>query len=247
MTALRFVAGVTTAACGRTSGALMPFCALLSAFRLVAAALLLTACSLHSQPSVETGPVVAAMGETVANRCRATWPQRFSRLDHIVFSMGGRVRSFIGYTRIDRSNGDFSVAAVTPLGVKLFVLSGDRETVRLRYLSPALVQEKQVAEAIATDIRRIYFDGLPSPEDAVFLEEGTYRFVRREEKGTTLIRIDPQRAILLEKGKRDGPQRYTVRYDGYSRAHAGKILFKNLTHRYSLSIHLKKIMTGGNG
>lgn len=136
-----------------------------------------------SVPFQETALVPLESGDprnTVA-RFQAGLPERFQLLSSVVFEYHGRTFSGIGAVWIDRTDRVFKVAGMNPMGVKLFELSGDRNSVMSHYSIADFTRYGDIAAAVGNDIRRIYFDLVPGPEAKI--RRRNHRLIFRQPVG----------------------------------------------------------------
>jgi hypothetical protein len=98
----------------------------------------------------------------VLEQFRANTPETFQLLNSVVFEYSWNTFMGIGYIDINRQNGLFKVVCLNPLGVQLFELSGDRDSIVTHSAMPALMKYGDLPTAVGTDIRRIYFDLVPT-------------------------------------------------------------------------------------
>lgn len=103
----------------------------------------------------------------VVERFREAAPERFQLLSSVVFEYNWQAFSGLSSLEIDRSSAGFRVAGMTALGIKLFELSGGREGITTRYSVAAVSKYGDLADAVGSDIRRIYFDLVPAPHATV--------------------------------------------------------------------------------
>ncbi len=100
----------------------------------------------------------------LAERFQARIPERYQLLTTVVFEYKSRKFSGIGTVHINRAGGVFKVAGMNPMGVKLFEVSGDRNSAAPHYVIADFTKYGDIAAAVGSDIRRIYLDLLPGPE-----------------------------------------------------------------------------------
>ena len=98
----------------------------------------------------------------VPEQFKANIPETFQLLNSVVFEYSWNTFMAIGYIDINRQNEMFKVVCLNPMGVQLFELSGDRNTIVTHNAMPALMKYGDLPTAVGTDIRRIYFDLVPS-------------------------------------------------------------------------------------
>jgi hypothetical protein len=120
----------------------------------------------HTVPFQETTlvPLSSEQPQSIVERFQANMPVRFQLLNTIVFEYNWRKFSGIGYVDINRQDKTFKVVCLNPMGVKLFELEGDRNSIVTHYAIAALTQYGDLPAAVGNDIRRIYFDMVPSAE-----------------------------------------------------------------------------------
>jgi hypothetical protein len=100
--------------------------------------------------------------KSVVEHFAANSPENFQVLTSVVFEYSWQSFMGLGYVDVNRQNGTFKVVGLNPLGVQLFELSGDRDTIVTHTVLPSLMQYGDLPTAVGTDIRRIYFDLVPS-------------------------------------------------------------------------------------
>lgn len=99
----------------------------------------------------------------MVERFRLNIPDSFELLNTIVFEYNGRKFTAIGTVQINRADRVFKVAGMNPMGIKLFELSGDQNSVTTRYSIANFSRYGDIAAAVGNDIRRMYFDLVPGP------------------------------------------------------------------------------------
>ncbi|MCK9417886.1 MAG: DUF3261 domain-containing protein [Nitrospirae bacterium] len=108
-------------------------------------------------------------------------PASFQLLTSVVFEYNSRKFSGIGTVQINKLDGVFRVAGMNPMGVKLFELSGDQRSVTSHYTIADFSRYGDIATAVGSDIRRIYFDLAPGPEATVWKRR--YKLIFRQPFG----------------------------------------------------------------
>jgi len=108
-------------------------------------------------------------------------PASFQLLTTVIFEYNSRKFSGIGTVRINRPEGVFRVAGMNPLGVKLFELSGDQNSVTSHYAIADFSRYGDIATAVGNDIRRIYFNLVPGPEATIWKRR--YKLIFRQPSG----------------------------------------------------------------
>jgi hypothetical protein len=123
---------------------------------------LVSGCARAPFPETPLAPLRVGDPAGVVERFRERMPERFQLLDSVVFDYNWMTFSGLGASEIDRARGSFKVACMNPMGVKLFELSGDRGGTVAGYSIAAFNKYGDLAAAVGGDIRRIYFDLVPS-------------------------------------------------------------------------------------
>ncbi|MDM8526313.1 DUF3261 domain-containing protein [Desulfococcaceae bacterium HSG8] len=170
-------------------------------------------------------------------------PSEFQMVNSVVFKYGWKTFSAIGYTKIDADEKKFTLMGLTPIGIKLFELSGTPKGTECGFAIKAFTRQGNFADRIADDIRRIYFDRIPSPEAKVCKKK--YEIVFRDPGETEYIFAGADN-VLIEKRRYEGIRRiWSVFYYEYQRKngklHPGGIIFRHYQHGYQLIIRLKEI------
>jgi len=108
-------------------------------------------------------------------------PDSFELLNTVVFEYNGRKFTAIGTVQINGADRVFKVAGMNPMGIKLFELSGDQNSVTTRYSIADFSKYGDLASAVGNDIRRIYFDLVPGTEARSW--KRTYTRIFRQSSG----------------------------------------------------------------
>ncbi len=173
-------------------------------------------------------------------------PQRLQVINTIVFQYMWQSFSALGYTDVDRDKKIFAVSCLNPVGIKLFELSGDSNSVKPGFVLKELLKKGDLPGVVGEDIRRIYFDTVPSPEAKV--EKKKYKIIFSRPYGAGLMKyvFAGSQNLLIEKSYYEKKRcLWRVFYNEY-RQEQGKfypsgILLKNYRYRYNLVIRLKEI------
>jgi hypothetical protein len=173
-------------------------------------------------------------------------PERSQVINSVVFQYKWQSFSALGYTDVRRDSGSFAVSCMNPVGIKLFELSGDKESIKTNFVLKELLKKGDLPRVVGEDIRRIYFDIIPS--DRAALERKQYRFVFTAPYGEGLMKhvFAGSGHVLVEKGYYEkGRCLWRVFYGQYRRE-AGKlypagIMLKNYRYGYNLIIRLKEV------
>ncbi len=173
-------------------------------------------------------------------------PQKLQVINTIVFQYKWQSFSALGYTDVNRDKKIFAVSCLNPVGIKLFELSGDSNTVKPGYVLKELLKRGDLPRVVGEDIRRIYFDTVPLPEAKV--EKQRYKIIFSRPHGAGLMKyvFAGSQKLLIEKSYYEKKHcLWRVFYNEYRLDH-GKfypsvILLKNYRFDYNLIIRLKEI------
>ena len=203
-------------------------------------------CSTVPFPRASYIPLDSADPQLVRKEFAASLPDRFQLINSIVFQYKWQSFSALGYIDANRELKTFAVSCLNPVGIKLFELSGDKDSVRTNFVLKELLRRGDLPRVIGEDIRRIYFDIVPSPEAKA--QKDRYRVIFREPVGSGAIQY-----IFAGTGLKLIEKRYyeknrllwSVFYYQYSRDH-GKfypagIILKNYRFGYNLIVRLKEV------
>ncbi len=107
--------------------------------------------------------------------------------------------AMLGALQVDRSKGTFELVALTHMGVKLFELSGDRDGMTIRFAIQPLLKRRDLLLAMATDIRRMFFDLTPPSDARVDIGSTKVRFSQDGSQGKLVYEFGGDPAVLLAK------------------------------------------------
>lgn len=183
--------------------------------------------------------------EAVLEHFKAGMPSSFQLLSTVVFQYNGLQFSAIGTLEIDAKNRTFSLACVNPMGVKLFELSGDDKGTTTRYALPNFTQYGDVGSAIGNDIRRIYFDLLPSQGASTW--KTRYQLHLKEFSGTGTLEyvFAGQDDLMAKRYYENNTISWDVSYYEY-KEQGGKryplgIVLINYEYGYRLTVRQKEL------
>jgi hypothetical protein len=125
-------------------------------------AMLVTGCATEYFSRPQKVSISDIQPEQLLERFKANLPETVSSLNSVVFDYAGITFLGLGFVEIDRSKGTFRVICLNPMGVKLFDLSGDMNSTTTNFAIEPMAKYGEIGAAVAADIRRIYFDLLPS-------------------------------------------------------------------------------------
>ncbi|MEW5804645.1 MAG: DUF3261 domain-containing protein [bacterium] len=183
---------------------------------------------------------------TVRERFARLIPDTFQVVDTIVFTYGRHTFSAIGYTALDSRQKAFTVAGMNPMGVKLFELAADKKSVECRFALEEFTRHGNFAQAVADDIRRIYFDRVPVPEARVKKEKYRIIFSQPDEEGTIEYIFAGADSLLVEKRCcKQNRRLWSISYYEYQqkdgKLYPGGIIFNHHQRHYQFIVRLKEI------
>lgn len=184
--------------------------------------------------------------KNVVEQYKANAPDNFQLLNSVVFEYSWKTFMGIGYIDINRQNSIFKVVCLNPLGVQLFELSGDRDTIVTHNAMPALMQYGDLPTAVGNDIRRIYFDLVPS--DGARIWKSKYKINFRQPCGSGVMEYEfaGKGRELVEKAYYENDEIiWRVSYYEY-REQNGKhypqgIIMINYKYGYQLTVRQKEL------
>ncbi len=184
--------------------------------------------------------------KSVVEQFKAHTPERFQILNSVVFDYSWKSFMGIGYIDINRQNNQFKVVCLNPLGVQLFELSGDRDSIVTQNALPALMQYGDLPKAVGTDIRRIYFDLVPSGKARTWKSKYKVNFWQPHGSGEMEYEFAGKGRDLVEKVYYENNEIvWRVSYYEY-REQNGKhypqgIIMINYRYGYQLTVRQKEL------
>jgi len=206
----------------------------------------LTGCASIPFQSAERVPIGKIEPGEVKERFALMLPEKFRIINSMVFEFKGEAVSFIGYSDIDSLEKTFTVVGLSPVGIKLFELTGNNNKTELKFAIEEFAKIENFAEAVAGDIKKIYFDRLPGA--GARASRGKYEIVfARDENGATIEHVFAGAGNLLVEKRCavDNIAVWSVYYYEY-RIENGKlypagIILENHKYDYRLILRLKEI------
>lgn len=215
-------------------------------FVIPAMILLLAGCVGIPFQEAERVPVGKTEPDEVKDNFARMLPDKFRIISSMVFEYKGEAVSFIGYSEINAAEKSFTVAGLNQVGIKLFELTGNNDKTELRFAIDEFTKRGNFAQAVAGDIKKIYFNRVPG-EGAV-ASRGKYEIVfAGDENGSTIEHVFAGAGNLLveKRSKVNNIPAWSVYYYEY-RVENGKlypagIILENHAYDYRLIIRLKEI------
>ncbi len=191
-------------------------------------------------------PLESADPTSVVEKFKAGLPTNFQVLNSVVFEYNWRKFLGLGSVDLNRRDSRFRVVCLNPMGVKLFELSGDRNTIVTDYALDALMQYGDLPAAVGKDIRRIYFDVVPSASAQVSKGKFTISFRQPADAGYMEYVFAGKDRDLIEKSYYENDDLvWRISYYEY-REQDGKhypqgIVLINYQYGYQLTVRQKEL------
>ncbi len=122
---------------------------------------------------------------------------KFTSDDTIVIDAPFHKMTILGVLEVDRKAGTFELVGLNPMGVELFHLSGEGGGTKIQSALPPLMEQKEVLLSIGQDIRRMYFDLVPSEQAAVDVHSTFVRLTEKESEGSIEYEMGGEPTVLL--------------------------------------------------
>lgn len=172
--------------------------------------------------------------------------QKLEVINSIVFEYKWQSFSALGYTRLDLENKTFQVSCMNPVGIKLFELIGNQNEVKSTFVLKELLQRGDLPQAVGEDIRRIYFDMLPSAQAKIQKEK--YRIIFSQPDGAGVMKyiFAGSQHWLIEKNYSEKNRKlWSVFYYNYilnsDKLYPSELILKHHRFGYNLVIRLKEV------
>ena len=177
---------------------------------------------------------------------KAVLAQKLEVINSIVFEYKWQSFSALGYTQLDLENNTFQVSCMNPVGIKLFELTGNRDTVKSTFVLKELLQRGDLPQTVGEDIRRIYFDLSPSAQAKIVKEK--YRIIFSQPSGSgqmQYIFAGPQHWLIEKHYSEKNRKLWSVYYYDYlmdkGRLYPSALILKHHYFGYNLIIRLKEV------
>ena len=173
-------------------------------------------------------------------------PASFKTIDSIVFKYSGKSYSAIGYTDVDTSKNTFKAVCINQVGVKLLELSVTGDGIEYGHALQEFTEKGDIVQAMANDIRNIYFDRVPSSDAGAYKKKYKIIFKQPFSKGEMEYVFAGTDNLLVEKRYFENKVCvWRVLYYEYTekdgKIYPKGIVFKHHLYGYSLIIKLKEI------
>ena len=211
---------------------------------------LFCACARIPFKNVDFRPVSHLNTNKVSEDFCQILPPVFEVMESAVYIYKGHEFTGLFYTRVSEKEDTVELVGFSPLGMKFLQIQSSGDETEYSFNIPQVTERvdgRIIAEAITTDIRRIYFERVP-PESA-YVRKGKEKIFFVQKKGAGRLEWvfgGPENRLFQKhyfKGKREI---WSVRYFGYKvkgiYVYPSKIYFENYDQKHQLVIRLKEIL-----
>lgn len=171
----------------------------------------------------------------------------FRLINTIVFEYNFNSFSGIGFVDVDAVEKRFALSCINHVGIKLFELSFDKNVINTIFALPEFNSRGNFSEAVGEDIKRIYFDLLPSADAVSEVGKSSVIFRQTAGKGVYEYVFSGPAHHLTEKiYYEEGSPVWRVSFYEYvmrnGKAYPGGTILKNYLYGYRLIVRLKEIV-----
>ena len=182
----------------------------------------------------------------VRERFQAGIPERLRLLNTIVFEYNWKTFSAIGFVDVNTAERTCTLVSINQMGVKLFELSIDKDSANTLFALPEFTSKGNFGKMVGEDIKRVYFDLVPSKEAEVDRKKFSVIFRQQEREGTAEYVFSGPDQYLTEKAYYEkGTPVYRVSFYEYiskdGKIYPGGTILKNYLYGYRLIIRLKEV------
>jgi len=184
----------------------------------------------------------------VVEKYERSLPEHFQVLNTILFKYGWNKFTALGYVDVNIRTKSFTVVSINPMGIKLFELSGNENGVDTHFMLKELGKQGDFASLIGEDMRRVYFDLIPSTKAEIKKKKDRFVFRQESANGVFVHIFAGAEGHLVEKDHyKNNTLHWRVSYYDYRREggkiYPGGIIFNNYKYGYSLTVTLKEIQS----
>jgi hypothetical protein len=209
----------------------------------------LSACAKTPFEKVDFKSVAHLEPNRVRENFEKLLPSSFEVIESAVYIYKGLQIAVISYTRVNEKEDSVEIIGFNPLGLKLVQVQASGAQVKYSFNIPQIkkrVDEKTLAEAIAEDIRRIYFGRVPPANAYAHKEKGKIVVEqKKEEDKIEWVFGGPGNRLYQKHYFRGKREAWSVRYFEYKvnaeYLYPCKILFENYDNKYKLVLRLKEV------
>ncbi len=184
---------------------------------------------------------------SVRDSFASSLPEKFQLISSTVFTYKMHSFAAIGVTEIDAKNKKFSLACINPMGLKLFDLSGDEDTVHCHFAMEEFTKQGDFTKIVADNVRSIYFDRIPDKGAEIVKKKEKIIFFKPVNGGRMEYLFGGTGNLLIEKSfKKKGRKIWSVFYFEYiskkGKLHPSGIILRHYKYKYKLVMRLKEVL-----
>lgn len=178
--------------------------------------------------------------------------QHFELLESVVFEFFGKELTGMGYLAVNGDDGSYALSCMNPAGIKIFEFRGIGDRVETLFVPPQFGEfGGQLAESVAQDIRRIYFDWTPPPHAKLKQKKNRLVFTDKTDAGKIeYVYAGPQRMLVEKKFSKGWKTACRVRYYDYrevdGKQYPHGIVLQNRKYHYRLVLRVKSVHNPGS-
>jgi outer membrane biogenesis lipoprotein LolB len=174
-------------------------------------------------------------------------PEYIQLLNTMVIEYQWKKLSCLGVIELKMREHTYAVACLSPLGVKLFEVSGNRDGVTDSYVLADVIRDDALIQTIGEDMKRIYFDLVPSSGASTIVKKDRAIIRRGADAGIMKYEFGGEDISLVNKSYyENNVLKWKVSYYEYQekdgQLHPGGIVLNNYVQGYRLTLTLKEIM-----
>lgn len=208
--------------------------------------LLLAGCATVPFEPVEKIPMAGVSADDLRMQVALSQNPDYEAVQSVVFEAFGYKMTGLGYLKVNQTESRFALACMTPMGMKLFDIQGQGNTVETVFALPQFGKREALAEAVGLDFKRTYFQTIPPADAEIRHKKDRIEFIQRQAGGRTEYDFGGPGRMLLEKRIYKGWKMvcrinyydYAER-DGFFYPHG--IVMHNRTYHYRLILRLKSV------
>jgi hypothetical protein len=207
---------------------------------------LMTGCESIPFQKAHDAPYSSADPAAIRAAFQAGIPRRLRLLNTIVFEYNWKTFSGIGFVDVDTAERTCNLVCINQMGVKLFELSIDKDSIQTRFALPEFTSKGNFAKMVGEDIKRIYFDLVPSAKAEFEKNKFSVVFRQREGEGTAeYVFSGPDRHLTEKTYYEKGSPVWRVSFYEYlnkdGKIYPGGTILKNYLYGYRLIVRLKEV------
>ena len=207
---------------------------------------LMTGCeSIPFQKALDE-PYASADPAAIRERFKESIPAKQRLLNTIVFEYNWTTFSGIGFVDVDAAERTCSLVCINQMGMKLFEISIDKESINTIFALPEFTAKGNVGKMVGEDIKRIYFDLVPSEEAVADKKKFSLVFRQQEGAGTAeYVFSGPDRYLTEKTYYEKGSPAWRVSFYEYlnkdGKIYPGGTILNNYLYGYRLVVRLKEV------